>query len=504
MAIRERFGAGWRAFRDPSLVRSGGVSPSTVLAVNLDDLSLRQKCDALRLYRENRAYRDLYRMLGTVAVPEDFDRIRSLENPALAAVDFHVAHVFPGSLDEALSLNPGAPSSLLEAWTRMADWGNLAALKDALPEDASTYGDGILKAVSKEDGSQVYPELRHAGEFVEFREDNRRNAVRVRMDVELKKDDPSDPGWWTEVWDKAENSYLAYFHDLGYGADLESMPSTFAEKRITDFGHDFVPFHRVPFRAGVRPNQRSTGVFEPHLEAIDHLLRTATELGDLFRDNGEGVWATMPGRPDADAITMRHEEERGEQEEGRAHGRRVVHFPGVASMADLVPRIDYKAGLDIEAARRAGLERSLQELRYSRGRDGGDPSAAAIRQDQAPALMRARALRSNAESGLVKVLKMCLTMGVSRNLFPGVGTFRSGDYDAFFFEPREVAPESPSERYASQETRVRIWSEHARMGTLAFYLENEEGFEPSEAERVAGLAQGASKRASVSDLLNRP
>lgn len=474
-------------------------------SLDLSILDLRDRYGVLEAYRDNRAYRDLKSVLTGVALPADFDRIRALENPALQSVDFHVAHVFPGALSEGLPLKSGVPDGLTEAWSRIASWGNVAALKDALVEDCATHGDEFLKAVAKEDGTQVYPEARHPAEVYEFREDNRRTMRYVRLDVELEEEGPNGEKWWTEVWDKdgkhgTPNLYLAFYHESGYGAKLDVLGEPFEKKRITDFGHDFVPFVRVPFRAGARRNVRSTGVFEPHIETIDGLLRFATNLDNFFGENAEGVWVALRNQIGEDPIDFKGEEGQKTTEEVH-YGRRVVSMPSMSRLEDMVPNIPYQDGLSIEEARRKGLERSLQELRYSRGRDGGDPAAAAIRQDQAPALRRAEAMRGNGEEGLLAITKMCLTMGAKRGLFPNVGTFEAGDFDALQFEPRAISPESPAEKYGSQEIRARVWREHVDMGTLAFYLENEEGFDPDVAERVAGLASAPRSSPGIGEIL---
>lgn len=507
--IRERLSASYQAFRDPDKIMAlRGADDVAVLSVIVPDDPY-ERYELLELYKSNTVYDSARVGLLDVAYPEDFSRIRALENPALQVVQFGVMHLFPGPLEEAMPLTggEGASAALLTAGERILQWSNMAAQKDAIAEDVYTLGDVFLKAVPKEDGRQVYIENRHPGEVSVFREDNLRNIHYLRLDVELEDGQPDGATWWTELWDHEENLYVSWRHKRGRNAKLDTLGDAFeGPKAITNFGHDFVPFVRVPFEAGARPNRLSAGVFERHLVPIDQVNRIATELDELYRENAEGVWATMRGEPGKDPIDLIEDEEE-ETEEGReeiVHGRRIIRFGGVGRMEDLVPNIDYQVGLNKIEDRRKALERSLAELRYFRGIEGGDPAAAAIAQDRAPAHARARAARGNAEEGVLRALKMCLTMGAKRRLFAGdIGTFERGSFDKLGFKPRPIAPESPTQRAEREEIDARVLRELTELG-IPELIERalmDRGFSEADAWRIASDAAKRSLRARVASFV---
>lgn len=469
-----------------------------------------ERYELLELYKENTVYERARGGLLEVAVPSDFSRILALENPALQAVQFGVMHLFPGPLEEAMPLTAGenANQALIEAARRVLQWSNMAASKDAIAEDQYTLGDVFLKAVPKEDNRQVFIENRHPGEISVFREDNLRNIKYLRLDVELDPDEHEGDTTWTELWDHEENLYVAWRHRRGRKEKLDLLGTPFeGPKAITNFGHDFVPFVRVPFEAGARPNILSPGVFQRHLVPIDQINRIATELDELYRENAEGVWATMRGEPGKDPIDLVEDEEE-DLEEGReqvSHGRRIIRFGGVGRMEDLVPNIDYQVGLNKIEDRRKALERSIAELRYFRGMESGDPAAAAIRLVLSPAIARATAARGNAEEGILRALKMCLSMGQRRRLFAGdIGSFEAGNFDTLGFEPRAIMPESPTERAERETTEASALKAIFDLGVPEIMTDAliARGFAEADAKRIAAEAAARAERGRASRLVN--
>lgn len=496
MSIRDRFRGALQGWRNPAAYGVGEVPVSS--SIELPD-NPRERYAVLEMVKSNRAYRDLRRLMPDLALPEDYDRIRALENPALQAVRFHVIHIFPGSLSDALLFE--GTGALQEAASAVLLASNMGAVKDASVDEQATLGECWWKAVSKEDGSGVYLETRHPGEVVAFKEDNLRNAKYVRLDVELEEKTEAGDTWWTEVWDHDENRYIAWYHKQGYGAKLDLLGTTFDDRPITAFGHDFVPFVRAPFDNKTRPGKRGVGVFEEHLEPIDDLNRNATHARDIWHENADGVWATMPGVAGQDFIDMKDDDEKETTEEVR-YGRRIIHFSGVGRMDDLVPDIDYKAMLDFDENGRKKLERSMAELRYFRGREGGDPSAAAIRLDVGPAIATAVSAKGSAEDALIKGVKMCLSMGRDRRLFSRqIPDYRQDRYKDLAFEPRAVFPESPMEKAAREEAEANALT--AAREVSPEYLKEvllEKGYKPEVAERMAGAAQRG--RSPIEALLN--
>lgn len=508
----DRLAGAYLGFTNPRRVvrgRSSGGEDVVIYSVRIPPDPY-HRYRLLDLYKKNAVYRDVKRVLTGVESPVDMGAIRALENPALQAVQFGVMHIFPGPLAEAMPLTAGAgaPAGLLAGAERVLQASNMAAQKDSITEDVYTYGDDFLKAVPKPDNSDVYVDAKHPGDVVAFREDNRRNMRYIRLDWPIDPDENGGATMWTEVWDREENRYASWKHKQHRGARLDTLGTAFeGPRKITDFGHDYVPFVRVPFEGGARPNRLCPGVFELHIEGIDQLNRNATDLDDLYKRNAEGAWLVMRNQQGLSAPEMIDEEiddeEDGEPEEHVAHGRKIVRMAGVASVSDLVASIDYRAGLMKLEDRRKALERSMAELRYFRGIEGGDPAAAAMAQDRAPAIARAVAARGNIEEGVLRVTKMCLSMGQKRGIFGAdVGDFKAGDFDKLGFAPRAIVPETPEQKAERLKKRADTWRAHADMGLLEWYLTGEEGMDSAQAKTLADAFKNNSRSQRAASLIN--
>lgn len=497
MGIRDRLSSAWYGWNNPDARPGASMHSVGLPGLALDD---RDRYEILRLYKENRVYHEAQQALMHVGWPEDYNRIKALENPSLQAVRFHVIHVFPGQLTDAMPIV--GEDAQIEAARAVFLWSNMGGQKDALIEDQATYGDVFLKAVVHENGRQVYLDGRHPREVTEFKEDNLRNIKLLRLDVELEEKGPNDTTWWTEYWDHEQNLHVAWYHKQGPKAKLDLLGTAFdGPRKITDFGHDFVPFVRMPFNNGSRPNQRSRGVFELNLEAIDDLNRNATHARDMWRENAEGVWAALRNESGEGVLDFKNVEEPGPPEEYNAHKRRLIRFPGVSRMEDLVPKIDYGAALDIDENSRRKLEYSMAELRYFRGHDKGDPSAAAMRQHMGPAMKSAESARGAAEDAVLKGLKMCFTMGKQRKLFTeDVGSYESGTFDTLNFKPRAIFPESPTEKAARELAQAEAYSAGRDVSPEYMYrMLIADGYEDEAAREIAN---NAPQQSDLQRLLN--
>ncbi len=512
MAIRDlirttpaRLAAAYGAFRAPDryIPSEAGAGDELMIFSTRVPLDPYERYVLMDLYKRNTVYRDVKRVLLSSESPPDMGKIRALENPALQAVQFGVMHVFPGTLLEALpvQVGPGAPAGLAGAAEQVLQWSNMGAQKDSIVEDTYTYGDDFLKATPKDDNTEVFLDARHPGEVSAFREDNKRNMRYIRLDVPLDPKEWDGMTMWTEVWDREGapgGRYLVWIHKQPRKAPLDDLGAKYDDRQITAFGHDFVPFVRLPLEAGTRPNTLCNGIFELHLEGIDQLNRNATDLDDLYKRNAEGAWLVMRNQAGLSAPEMvaDEEDEDGDPEEHEAHGRKLVRMPGVASVSDLVASIDYQVGLNKLEDRRKALERALAELRFFRGIESGDPAAAAIAQDRAPAHQRAVAARGNLEDGVIRGIKMCISMGQRRGLFSAdAGDFKAGTMNALGFKKRPVQAETVEEKQARNKARAETWQAYQAMGLLEWYLVNEEGFSETDAQSIAGKATTASQAA---------
>jgi hypothetical protein len=179
----------------------------------------------------------------------------------------------------------------------------------------------------------------------------------------------------------------------------------------------------------------------------------------------------------------------------------------VVSIMDMVPNIDYDSGLAQGEDDRRSIEQALAELRYFRGHDQGDPSAAAMRQHIAPAISRAKASRGNAEEALVRALKMALTIKAKAGLVPvtgqgGIGSFESGSFEGLAFSEREILPESPQERAERLMSQAERYEAFNRVGLLQWALE-QDGWSETDAKAIAEAVRANGTRTGIAGLVNR-
>lgn len=452
---------------------------------------IRARYRLLRLQKANDIYRRLATDLRGVPMPEDWAKIRALENPALQAVTFHVMHVFPGPLAEALPLDLPAGNALKDAIERILQWSWFGTQKDNLVDTATTLGDAFIRSRSSE--TRVGMQVRDPDDITEFEENDEGNVVYLRLDVE-RANENGEPEFYTEAWSKDENLYAQWTHNLGIHAPYEQLPPPEVESSITDFGYDFVPYVRASFREGYRASERSDGVFEPHREAIDELLRSGTILRDRFFRHNKPLWqsVTEQEKPvdyvEQAARNMSRENESREVESARFPDHETfIRNPRGTRLEALIPDIDWSAGLAQIDDLRLALERSMSELRFARGHDKGDPSGAAIDKHRDPAVRRARAARGNFEEAILQAAKMCITMGQSRGLFSeDIGRYERGDFDSLSFKARPIMPLTETEQYAADTRKAEMYAALKDVSPELLRLRLiEDGYSEDDALRIA-------------------
>lgn len=524
-SLRERLSgayAGFRAgWREPGSLRTvGSLEASMTLSPSLPEHP-RRRYALLRLYAENKVYRELTNALRGVIAPDHFSAIRALENPANQAVLFHEVHVLSGGLDEALPLSLPEDEALSIAASRVFRWSWLETQKDVLVETSAMLGDAFIRAWSTE--SQAGMEVRDPDDVTEFEEDSQGNIIYIRLDVETADED-GQPLYFTEAWSKEDDLYARWWHKLGIEAPYEQLPTndsaiadgTYVEKTITSFGYNFVPYVRAPFQGGVRRSTRSQGVFEMFHESIDQNNRDMTVSRDRYFRHGKPLWQSVTGLPKPTHYDLALQEDAhgdgtnahpDNPDQGRyPDGETFVRNPKDTRLESLVPNIDYAAGLAfIEDGRRA-LERDISELRFFREDEGGDRSGVALDRLQDPAMHRAASCRANMQAAILKAARMCLTMAQKRGIAGfeegAIGTFERGDFDVLEFEKRPIRPETASEKSARESAQADSYAalkdvspELLRLQLLA------DGFDEETAEKIVGSTQ-APRRSAIEGILN--
>jgi hypothetical protein len=125
----------------------------------------------------------------------------------------------------------------------------------------------------------------------------------------------------------------------------------------------------------------------------------------------------------------------------------VWTLPGMATLEQIVPNIQYDAALAILNAQMDELSNDLPEILWYELKDKGELSNVALKTLLGPAIARVLDARGNAEPALVRANQMALTIAGLHALdgFQDLGTFENGDFDHTFGE-RDVIPMSARER----------------------------------------------------------
>lgn len=465
----------------------------------------RDRYKLLELYYRATVYKELRLCLPNVIRPQDFSKIVSLENPAIQAVDFHVMHLFPGDMEEALpiEIDEDAPNAeeLKDATDQVFDWSNFELRKRDYSEWQALYGIVFLKPQLSDDGDRAYIDVRKPEQVTEYRDDSRGFINYARLDIDLGPD-PNDTKkehkWWTEVWDKEKDSYTLWLHTQGPDVRLEDLGEPEEQSTITSFGYDFVPLVKANFAGGV-------GVFEKYVEAFDELNRQATKLRARYFRYGKPDHVIERNEAGKGAVQTRVREDVDERPtpnripetpyETESDNDAFINIPGQATFKHAVPDINYDTGLAQITDTRTAIENNLAELRFFRGHDTGDPSAAAMRQHIAPAISKAREARGNAENALVQAIHMALTIGQVNGLFEetqlGLFEERQGTLS---FKEREIVPETPAERSLRLTEQAARFEVYQRLGLLEWALV-QEGYTEEEAKEIMAMVAKAKEEA---------
>lgn len=415
-----------------------------------------------------RDYRRLYDMLFDyyldVGLYSDIARVAfdqglwmpgmlSLRNPAEAVVEFYVAHVWPGSLDDALPIDLGVTKKpLLEPIAQLWSWSNWASQKQVAVRWCAIFGDLFVHVAQPPDRNQVYLQLIDPRRVTDFATDHRGFLTYIRIDdvVQMGSGPASSKDGRTrvrtEIWSKdppVRQIWLrnAFEPDRGkLGTPDEQIP-------LVAYGIDFVPFVHTMFRDVGEP--RGIGSFMTHKDQIDEMNRMMTRLHQMqFRYNRPltviSSGQDSGGRP-YPTVQM-PERGGGTATNGVVHmgDDDVLSFPGNPTVAQLVPQIDFAAALEQVKDQWGVMQQVMPELLYYATLDTPAESGRAIRFKLGPAIKRVEESRGNLEEGLIQAVQMALTIGAARQIWPGIGTFEAGDF-AMAFAEREVLPLSPQE-----------------------------------------------------------
>ena len=492
--MRKRIVGAVRGFRNPE----GIVTPPS-LASSLPT-EPRKRYEALRLRYAGEAYRE-----GNAELFPGVSDARGLENPFAQVVEFYPAHLFPGTLPDALPL-VDASETVVRAIRDLWVWSNWGHKKQVYARWLPLYGNAFLKATQATDG-RPYKQLIHPSRTTEFEKDERGNVVYAFLETEIQNEDATAVLVRCEEWSKEDDAARVWFAS-GYGSSYAERSADYAkltyQKKLSDFGIDFVPLVHAPFVADPwEPDGLGLSAISGVVEQVDEINQAITALHDrffrygkpdkVFKANESGKGAPRGERRDSRPDPgSGHDALPNGAKRIDLRGEETYYLPGLVDVAFLIPNIPYGDGLAMIRARQDKLSENLPELRYYQDAGtaetgSGNISGLSRRIRLAPAVSRALEARGNAEDALVRVQKMCLTLGANAGRFPNVGSFEAGDFD-HSFEEREILPVSDEERWEAAQKKLAAYRDAAAI------------LGPEKAEEAFGFGFGQSASESTEGL----
>lgn len=390
--------------------------------------------------------------------------MKPLYNPAFRAVEFHVAHLWPGPLKRAFRIET-ENKKLDQAIQTIWKWSNWEAKKQLAARWFSEFGTLFIKSYIKNGTDGKPQQVRQqvikpryvtelevdASDFITY---IRIDARKTRLDAQKKLEIYTR----TEVWDKKADLYRLYEHRYGRNTPLGQLGRPSEESPISDYGIDFIPFAHAKFTD--IGETRGLGVFTPVLDKIDEANRIATRLHEIaFRFNkpiiGVSAGGTdSTGRP---LPAMRLQDKNGSDLEDEssvfANDKSIFALPGNAKMDLMIPNINFRDHLAELTDQMDEIKQDLPELRYYDVREPSGISTETMRMMLGGAVDRVLDARGSAYAAFVRANEMALTLGQVNNIegFAGLGTYENGDFQHAFAE-QEVLPLTKQERATIMKT----------------------------------------------------
>jgi hypothetical protein len=447
-----------------------------VAAASKAPASPRDWYDVLQAYYEANGLYQILRDAGAAAGLSG-EALRAIRNPAFRATEFHASHLWPGSLPDALPIvteNERIVESIQDVWT----WSNWGAKKQVVARRLPMLGDWFCKVMSDADAGRVWFQNLEPRYVTDFSKDDRGFITYIRIDVPQITTDSAGmvTERWShvEAWDKALGTYRQWRH-LGdsVNVSLEQLGTPVVNEPLTSFGVDFIPIVHAPFR-DVGDN-RGVGCFVPVIDKIDEVNRIATRLHQMGFRNMRNVWASLRTGTDAQGRPLPGVKLGDAMKDGETKGtlsvlseETFVDLPGSTDLKSLVPDLKYADLLEIVRDHMGEIAADLPEIMwYSLAERGADLSSRAIRLLMAPAVARVEEGRGNAETALVRLDQMALTIGQAIGVFDqSIGSYDGGDFD-HHFEARDVLPLSDIDEAEAELRRAQAAQAYAAAGVPA-------------------------------------
>lgn len=384
--------------------------------------------------------------------------MQALYNPAFRAVEFHVAHLWPGKLARAFrvqSENKKLETAIGKIW----QWSNFEAKKQLAARWFAEFGTLFIKSYVKKNANgvadKVVQQVIKPRYVTDFEVDSSDFITYIRTDakkVRLGANERPETYTRTEVWSKSKNLHAIYEHRYDRNAALSQLGTPVEQSKISDYGIDFVPFVHAKFTDIGEP--RGIGVFVPVLDKVDEANRIATRLHEIaFRFNKPTIAISSggvdnSGRPlPAVRLQDKNGNELESEEDIFAKDKSLFNLPGNAKAELLIPNINFRDHMSQLNDQMDEIKQDLPELRYYDIKEPSGISTETMRMMLGGAVDRVIDARGSAHSALIRANQMALTLARVNNIdgFADIGTYEGGQFEHDFAD-QEVLPLTKKER----------------------------------------------------------
>ena len=384
--------------------------------------------------------------------------LKAIRNPISAVVDALGDSLYPDPLIVTTPRTQGITSQVERAQAEASDpvkaaidqvhrWSNWEHAQVKHARHVALYGEAFRKVIVDFDAGRVYFELLEPQYVTDYTVDVRDFITACRIDVPQTERDRTGTRQWvhTEAWSKDEQRVRIWrtdgTHEAVAGRDLWDLGEPVREIPLSAFGIDFVPIVRTPFKE--LDDGRAISAVLPALESIIEADLSATNLhGTVFSELAgakvlKAVGLDAAGRPlpapVVGAAPANGQAGRQSDDTVTVGRREFWRLPGNMELQDVIPNIDYDAGLAILQDQGVHLEVLMPALAYVRISQMAGPelSGKAISYKLLPFVRQVTRARAHVVASDIQGNMMALTLGQAAGipLFQELGSFDAGDFE---------------------------------------------------------------------------
>lgn len=375
---------------------------------------------------------------------------RGLRNPTGRYVDFYVANVWGGMLDQAAGDGKETSSALplvtdddmlRAAIAKIWQWSNWSAKRNLAVLYSTTLGDTFIKVVDRPASQRCYLQVRWPGEFTEVAWDDFGHIKSCTIEYDAE-DDSNTKFRYKEiiehpsVWGGSTTRFRTFRNDQPW-AFKENVNGQGVQVAEWTAPYDFVPVVHVPW-LDVGQGWGAVG-FVKSLRKIDAANALASQIADQVA-KAVNTPLIAYGIQSGDVTATQNED-----------GVPILYVnrsPGEASIVPLIGDLNIEHALAALDGQLGDISQDLPELRLSEALRSG-MSGEALGRAFSDVLAQIQAVRSNHDSGLVRAHQMAVAIAGASGYAPefagfNLASFAQGRLD-HSIGSRPVLPRSSEE-----------------------------------------------------------